>query len=57
MLSCEHCEIFKSTYFEEHLQTTASADHLINPSHATGVFLHSLKVSEISGMKWLNSLA
>ena len=56
MLSCEHCEIFKSTYFEEHLQTTASANHLINPSHATGVFLHPLKISEISGMKWLNSL-
>ena len=57
MLSCEHCEIFKSTYFEEHLQTTASADDLINPSRATGVFLHPLKISEISGMKWLNSLA
>ena len=24
MLSCEICEIFKNTYFEEHLQTTAS---------------------------------
>ena len=57
MLSCEHCEIFKSTYFEEHLQTTASADDLINPSRSTGVFLHPLKISEISGMKWLNSLA
>ena len=24
MFSCEYHEIFKSTYFEEHLQTTAS---------------------------------
>ena len=25
MFSCEYCEIFKSTYFEEHLWTAASA--------------------------------
>ena len=25
VFSCEHCEIFKNTYFEEHLQTNASA--------------------------------
>ena len=25
VFSCEYCEIFKNTYFEEHLQTTASA--------------------------------
>ena len=24
MFSCEHCEIFMNTYFEEHLQTAAS---------------------------------
>ena len=24
MFSCEYCKIFESTYFEEHLQTTAS---------------------------------
>ena len=24
VLSCEYCEIFKSTYFEEHLRTDAS---------------------------------
>ena len=24
MLSCEICEVFKNTYFEEHLGTTAS---------------------------------
>ena len=24
MFSCEYCKIFKNTYFEEHLQTTAS---------------------------------
>ena len=24
MFSCEICEIFKNTYFEEHLRTTAS---------------------------------
>ena len=24
MFSCEICEMFKNTYFEEHLQTTAS---------------------------------
>ena len=27
MFSCEICEIFKNTYFEEHLQTTASVEH------------------------------
>ena len=25
VLSCEYCETFKNTYFEEHLQTAASA--------------------------------
>ena len=25
VFSCEHCEIFKSTYFKEHLRTAASA--------------------------------
>ena len=24
MFSCEYCEVFKSTYFEEYLRTTAS---------------------------------
>ena len=24
VFSCEYCEIFKNTYFEEHLQTAAS---------------------------------
>ena len=24
VLSCEYCEIFKNTYFEEHLRTAAS---------------------------------
>ena len=24
VLSCEYCEIFKNTYFEEHLRTSAS---------------------------------
>ena len=24
MFSCEYCEIFKNSYFEEHLQTAAS---------------------------------
>ena len=28
LLSCEVCETFKKTYFEEHLQTTASGDVL-----------------------------
>ena len=26
VFSCEYCEIFKDTYFEEHLRTTASAE-------------------------------
>ena len=25
VFSCEYCEIFKNTYFEEHLQTTTCA--------------------------------
>ena len=29
VFSCEYYEIFKSTYFEEHLWTTASNIHLI----------------------------
>ena len=24
MFSCEYCDVFKTTYFEEHLRTTAS---------------------------------
>ena len=24
VFSCQYCEIFKNTYFEEHLQTTAT---------------------------------
>ena len=28
MLSCEYCEIFRNTYFEEHLQTTASDERI-----------------------------
>ena len=27
MISCEFCEIFKNTFFTEHLQTTASVFH------------------------------
>ena len=26
--ACEYCEIFKNTYFEERLQTTASVTHV-----------------------------
>ena len=26
MFSCEFCEIFKNTFFKEHVQTTASVD-------------------------------
>ena len=26
MFSCEYCEIFKNTYFEEHLKIAASKD-------------------------------
>ena len=26
VISCEHCEIFKNTYFEKHLRTTASVN-------------------------------
>ena len=29
MLSCEVCETFKNTYFEEYLQTTASGGVLL----------------------------
>ena len=29
MLSCEICEIFKNIYFEEHLQTSASAPRIL----------------------------
>ena len=27
MFSCEICKIFKNTFFEKHLQATASASH------------------------------
>ena len=30
VFSCEFCEIIKNTFFEEHLQTTASVDILRN---------------------------
>ena len=29
MFSCEYCEIFKNTYFEEHLRTAASVDTIL----------------------------
>ena len=29
MFSCEYCEIFKSTYFDEHLRTAASKEYKI----------------------------
>ena len=34
MFSCEICEIFKNTYFEDHLRTTASEESTIS-----GLFL------------------
>ena len=30
VFSCEYCEIFKNTYFEEHLRTAVSIDNLKN---------------------------
>ena len=36
MLSCEICEIFINTYFEEHLRTAASI-MLTDPQHAVGL--------------------
>ena len=30
--SCEICEIFKNTYFQEHLQMTASASQVLQSS-------------------------
>ena len=32
VFSCEYCEIFKNTYFEEHLQTAASKGSIKNNS-------------------------
>ena len=44
MLSCEYREIFKSTYFEEHLRTSASEIMLIRGApYPTGIYL--VKVS------------
>ena len=34
MFSCEKCEIFKNTYFEEHLRTTASESFTLNNAAA-----------------------
>ena len=34
MFSCEKCEIFKNTYFEEHLWTTASEPFTLNNAAA-----------------------
>ena len=41
--SCEIYELFKNTYFEEHLRTTAST---FNPFHITALFLYPLKISK-----------
>ena len=34
MFSCEICEIFKNTYFEEHLPTDASINERQQETHA-----------------------
>ena len=43
VISCEYCEIFKDTYLEEHLQTTAFA---VNPLMANALFPYLLNTSE-----------
>ena len=43
MFSCEYCEIFKSTYFKEHLQTTASIYGRYNNKVDTGIVLAFIK--------------
>ena len=46
VFSCEICEIFKNTYFKEHLQMTASVKYLfkkvkLNHDGAFGYFIHN----------------
>ena len=49
VFSCEFCQIFKNTYFVEHLRTTASAcnyfNFQFNHFHVTNFFLYLLKTS------------
>ena len=52
LFPCEFCEIFKNTYFEEHLRT-AGSDNLFKPYHATGFFQYPLKTSE---NLWVNKI-
>ena len=47
MFSSEICESFKNTYFEEHLQTTASKN-LLNEFPETGIFPDNLKIADIT---------
>ena len=44
--SCETCEIFKSTFLAEHLWWLLLFLILINPFHARGLFLYTLKILE-----------
>ena len=43
MFSCEYCENFKNTYFEEHLQTTAS-NFMKNNRHSWTLYNSSIKI-------------
>ena len=47
MFSSEICESFKNTYFEEHLQTTASKN-LLHEFPETGIFPDNLKIADIT---------
>ena len=39
VLSCEICEIYENTYFEEHMRTTAPGyKTVINPFHIASLF-------------------
>ena len=49
LFSCEICEIFKETYFEEHLRTTASKRFLL----ISPFYLILGEYNGNSGLKWL----
>ena len=45
VFSCETCEIFKNTYFEEHLRTTASRIRIITSCHRGKELTHDFNDS------------
>ena len=53
--SCEICEVFKNTYFEEHLPTDASVNERHQETHALSGMKHESHLVTPENYSYLNS--